>query len=172
MRHRIHFERVPPPGGVQPATVCYPVVDGEMLLIRKQRGLGAGKLIGAGGKVEDGETPGECVRREVREELHVRPVGVEQRGEIEFHFGGPASDGDSLLVSVYAADGVDGEPEPTAEATPVWHPVDDLPYDEMWVDDRVWLPHLLDGRTFAARFVLDDGGERLTEYAVDLDVDL
>lgn len=141
-----------------------------MLLIRKQRGLGAGNLIGAGGKVEDGETPAECVRREVREELHVRPVGVEKRAEIEFHFGGPDPDEDSLLVHVYAAEGVDGDPEPTAEATPVWHPVDDLPYEEMWVDDRVWLPHLLDGRTFEARFVLDDDGDRLITYEVDLDV--
>ncbi len=143
-----------------------------MLLIRKQRGLGAGKLIGAGGKVEDDETPAECVRREVREELHVRPVGVERRGEINFHFGGSDPDGDSLHVHVYAAADVDGEPESTAEAVPVWHPVDDLPYDEMWVDDRVWLPHLLDGRTFEARFVLDDDGDRLESYAVDLDVAL
>jgi hypothetical protein len=42
----------------------------------------------------------------------------------------------------------------------------------MWVDDRVWMPHLLDGRTFRGTFVLDDDGERLTEYELDLDVAL
>ena len=63
------------------ATLCHPVVDGDLLLIRKQRGLGAGKLVGPGGKVEDGETPREAARREVREELRVEPVGVEQCGE-------------------------------------------------------------------------------------------
>jgi 8-oxo-dGTP diphosphatase len=157
---------------VLPATVCYPVVDDEMLLIRKQRGLGAGKIVGAGGKVEDGETPDDCVRREVREELRVRPVGVERVGELHFHFGGPAPDGDSILGYVYRADGVEGKPEATEEAVPVWHPVDDLPYGEMWVDDRVWMPHLLDGRTFRGTFVLDDDGERLTEYELDLDVAL
>jgi len=76
---------------VQDATLCHPVVDGELLLIRKQRGVGEGKLVGPGGKVEDGETPREAARREVREELRVDPIGLAKRGEFVL-----SDDGESL----------------------------------------------------------------------------
>ena len=153
------------------ATLCHPIVDGELLLIRKQRGLGAGKLVGPGGKVETGERPREAVVREVREELRVDPVGVEKRGEFDFHFGDGTVDEDSMHVHVFEAAGVEGEPEATAEAVPEWHPVVDVPYDEMWIDDRVWLPHLIDGETFAGEFVLSDDGKSLLRYEMDIGVE-
>ncbi|WP_436925948.1 8-oxo-dGTP diphosphatase [Halosimplex amylolyticum] len=175
---------------VTEATLCHPIVDGELLFIRKQRGLGAGKLVGPGGKLEDGETPREAARREVREELRVDPVGLEKRGEFDFHFRdreaerseasdrasgdeGPASgdvDDDSMHVHVFAADGIEGDPEATEEAVPEWHPVGELPYDEMWIDDRVWLPHLIAGETFVGEFVLSDDGESLVRYEMDIGV--
>jgi len=154
------------------ATLCHPVVDGELLFIRKQRGLGAGKLVGPGGKVEAGETVREAARREVREELRVRPVGVEKRGEFDFHFRDGRVDDDSMHVHVFAADAIDGEPEATDEAVPEWHRADELPYDEMWVDDRVWLPHLIAGETFRGEFVLSDDGESLVRYEIEIGVDV
>ncbi|WP_123536735.1 8-oxo-dGTP diphosphatase [Halosimplex salinum] len=173
------------------ATLCHPIVDGELLLIRKQRGLGAGKLVGPGGKVEADETVREAARREVREELRVEPTGVVKRGEFDFHFRdreaerseasagasgdeGPASgevDSDSMHVHVFAADGIEGEPEATEEAVPEWWAVDEVPYDEMWVDDRVWLPHLVDGETFVGEFVLSDDGESLVRYEMTVGVE-
>ncbi|WP_135365129.1 8-oxo-dGTP diphosphatase [Halosimplex halophilum] len=152
------------------ATLCHPVVDGELLLIRKRRGLGAGKLVGPGGKVEDGETPREAARREVREELRVDPVGLEKCGKFDFHFRDGSVDDDSMHVHVFAADGIEGDPEATEEAVPEWHPADAVPYDEMWVDDRVWLPHLLDGETFRGEFVLNDDGESLVRYEMEIGV--
>jgi len=157
---------------MQTATLCYPVVDGEVLLIRKRRGVGEGNLVGPGGKVEPGESPTAAVRREVQEELCVEALGVERVGVFEFHVGGADPDDDSMLVHAFRAVGVDGTPEATAEADPEWHPVDDLPYDEMWVDDRIWLPHLLDGRSFEATFVLTADGDAMRSYEVELDVNL
>lgn len=157
---------------MEEATVCYPITDGEMLLIRKRRGLGAGNLIGAGGKLEAGETPDDCVRRECREELRVEPVAPERVGEIDFHFGDPEPGEQSMHVHVYTAEGVEGEPRETREARPVWCSTDDPPYDEMWADDRVWFPHMLEGRTFVGEFVLTDDGESLAEYSVTVDVSL
>ena len=59
------------------ATLMFVVQDGKILLIRKKRGIGAGKVNGPGGKFEPGETALQCVLREVREEsglTEVRPV--------------------------------------------------------------------------------------------------
>ena len=51
------------------ATLLFIVRDGEILLIRKKRGLGAGKINGPGGKIDPGETARQCAVREVEEEL-------------------------------------------------------------------------------------------------------
>jgi len=151
------------------ATLVHPIVDGDLLLIRKQRGLGEGKLLGPGGKVEAGETPREAARREVLEELRVEPVGLEKVGEFAFHFRDDTPEEDSNYVYVYTAAGVEGEPAVTEEAVPEWHPATDLPYDEMWVTDRVWLPHMLQGETFQGEFVLADDGDSMHRYRMDLD---
>ncbi|MEZ3114496.1 8-oxo-dGTP diphosphatase [Halobaculum sp. MBLA0147] len=151
-------------------TICHPVVDGELLLIRKQRGVGAGNLVGPGGAVEAGETPRECVVREVREEVRVDPLDVRKVGEFAFHFRDRDPDDDSMFAHAFRADGIDGDPQSTPEAVPEWHPVADPPYEEMWVDDRVWLPHLLDDRRFRATFVLTDDGDAMHEYEVELGV--
>ena len=51
------------------ATLCFVIRGGEILLIRKKRGLGAGKINGPGGRLEPGETALDCAVRETREEL-------------------------------------------------------------------------------------------------------
>lgn len=134
------------------ATLLFVVRRGRVLLIHKKRGLGAGKLNAAGGKVDAGESPLEAAIREFEEEVRARPVDPRKVGELAFH----VLEGDSILIHVFRADTVDGEPAETEEATPLWVPVDDIPYDLMWEDDRYWLPHLLEGRTFHARTVFDD----------------
>ncbi len=152
------------------ATLCYPIVDGELLLIRKKRGLGEGKLLGPGGKVESGETPREAARREVREELRVEPLGLEKCGEFAFHFRDDTPDDESNYVHLFTATGIEGEPTETDEASPVWYPRSELPYDEMWVDDRIWMPHMLDGESFVGTFVLTDDGNAMRRYEMDLTV--
>ena len=47
------------------ANLCFIVKGGRVLLIRKKRGLGAGKVNGPGGKIEPGETSMESAIREV-----------------------------------------------------------------------------------------------------------
>lgn len=149
------------------ATLCYPVVSGDVLLIEKQRGLGEGKLVGPGGKLEADETPLECVVREVREELAVDLVDPYKVGEFTFRFG----DEDPRLVHVFRANDLDGTPSESPEAVPRWFPADDLPYDRMWEDDRYWLPHLLADEAFTAHFVFDADGDVLEEKRVQTGVD-
>ena len=43
-------------GGMH-ATIMFIIRDGQILLIEKKRGLGAGKINGPGGKIDPGETP-------------------------------------------------------------------------------------------------------------------
>lgn len=144
------------------ATLLFVEDDARLLLIRKKRGLGAGKINGPGGRLDPGETPLACAVREVQEELCITPLAPSQRGEHRFHF----VDGYKLHVYVFLAGGYEGEPAETDEAIPMWHRKDALPYDEMWEDDRIWLPLLLAGRRFSGRYLFD--GDRMLGHEIDL----
>lgn len=142
------------------ATLLFVIRDDEILLIRKRRGLGAGLINGPGGKIDPGESAIEAAVRETTEEVGIVPTGVVEAGELRFHF----VDGLKLHCTVFRADGHDGEPVETAEAVPLWCPVDDIPFDEMWPDDELWFPHLLAGRRFHGRCTFD--GEKLLDSAI------
>jgi 8-oxo-dGTP diphosphatase len=143
------------------ATILFVVRDGRILLIRKKRGLGAGKINGPGGKLDPGETPFACAVRETLEELGVTPLGVEQRGLLRFQF----TDGLAILGHVFLARDCDGEPRETAEAVPLWTPIDAIPYTEMWADDEIWMPWLLDGQRFSGRLLFD--GDAMLGHAFE-----
>lgn len=142
------------------ATLLFVIVGGDVLLIEKQRGLGAGKVNGPGGKIEPGETAAECAVRETREELCVTALGVSEVGQLWFDF----VDGTKIHAVVFRADGFEGEPTETDEAVPLWCPVDQVPFDRMWADDELWFPHLLNRTPFTAHCTFDD--DRLLDAVV------
>ena len=146
-----------------PATLLFVVRDGRVLLIRKKRGIGAGKINGPGGKLDPGETLLECAVRETFEELGVRALGAREMGRLWFQF----VDGLTIHCTVFRADDCTGEAEETDEAVPLWTSVDALPFDEMWEDDRIWLPVMLSGRTFRMWATFD--GDRMLDHRLELE---
>jgi 8-oxo-dGTP diphosphatase len=133
------------------ATLLFIFRGDEVLLIRKKRGLGAGKMNGPGGKIEPDETPAQCAVREAREELRIHAENVEEFGLLRFQF----TDGLGLLCHVFRSDSFTGEPVETDEAVPHWTPLDAIPYDEMWEDDRHWFPLLAARTPFVGNFEFD-----------------
>lgn len=140
------------------AVLLFVIRGGETLLIRKKRGLGAGKINAPGGRIEPGETPEQAAVREAREELCIESAPPRRRGHLRFQF----VDGYSLECDVFSSDGCEGQARETEEAIPLWTPLDALPFDEMWADDRLWLPRMLAGRPFRGRFVFD--GDRMLDH--------
>jgi 8-oxo-dGTP diphosphatase len=136
---------------VVPATLMFIVRDGQVLLIVKKRGLGAGKINGPGGKIDPGETPLDCVIRETQEELEITPLSPVKLGELWFSMG----EIPDILCHVYRSDDFTGTPTETEEAIPLWVNVSEIPYDQMWADDRLWLPLFLAGTPFLGRFVFE-----------------
>ncbi|WP_435345017.1 8-oxo-dGTP diphosphatase [Haloarchaeobius sp. HRN-SO-5] len=155
------------------ATICYPVrgdlplsPDDELLMIRKRRGLGSDLYNGPGGKVEADESPLEAAVRETREEVGLDVGDLTKRAEFDFFFG----DEHVFLCHVYVAREVAGTARTTEEAIPEWRTRESIPYDEMWEDDELWLPAVLDGDTVCGTFYFDDDGDELVDHDVALGV--
>ncbi len=142
------------------ATLLFVIKEGRILLIRKKRGLGAGKINGPGGRLEPGETSVEAAVRETREELGIEALFPDHRGDLHFQF----VDGYSLFCSVFVSPDFRGTPVETDEALPIWTSLEHIPYHEMWDDDSHWLPGVIDGRKFTGFFHFD--GEKMLSHRV------
>src|ERR1700722_1878630 len=140
------------------ATLCFVREPGRVLMIRKKRGLGAGKINGVGGRLEPGELPLAGILREAQEELGIMLVDPVKRGELHFQF----LDGYSLFCPVFVASRFDGTPVETAEAAPFWFDLRQLPFHEMWEDDQLWLGNALEGKSLPGFFDCD-GEEMLSQ---------
>src|SRR5579872_7224791 len=87
------------------------VRDGRVLLCRKKRDTSL--LILPGGKVEPGESPEECLRRECREELgDVEILHLKHLGDYESPAAG--QDGKIVKIALYAG-GLKGNPAAHSE---------------------------------------------------------
>jgi len=135
---------------------------GQLLLILKKRGLGSGKFNAPGGRLEPGETPEQAAARETREETGLTPTGLQPAGMLDFAF----TDGYSLRCHVFTASGCTGALTETDEASPFWCQESDIPYGNMWSDDRLWIPLMLGDKPFRAAFVFD--GEIMLWHILDV----
>lgn len=123
--------------------------SGDIVLGRKTRGYGAGKLVLPGGKDryylgDDGVAliPGiQDAEREVREELGVAidPSDLRQLGMLHI-----ATEDDNKDVKIFETHAERFPLSNSPELTDVrWHPTDRLPYADMPPDYRLWLPTVL-----------------------------
>ena len=137
----------------------------RILLAMKKRGFGEGKWNGFGGKVEEGESIEEAAIRELWEESGLRAEvdHLEKRCEHDFEF---KDDPVIMNVHVYALSEFSGEPQETEEMRPKWFHKNDIPYDEMWDDDKYWLQHFLEGKKFNGQFFFE--GDTVVEHNLNL----
>lgn len=133
----------------------------EICLAMKKRGHGAGKWNGTGGKEEPiDENIKATARRETFEEIGVKVGEIIKVGKIEFEF--LSSPDTGQLVHIYTCVEWEGEPIETDEMSPAWFNIENIPYSQMWTDDAVWLPLVLEGQFVEGKFQFD--GEEITNY--------
>jgi 8-oxo-dGTP diphosphatase len=128
----------------------------EVLLGLKKSGFGAGKWVGLGGHIEDGEKPETAAAREVREEsgLLVPADSLQHMASIEFRF--PARSSWDQTAEVFTTSVYLGEAEESDEVAPRWFGEHELPLNLMWDDARYWLPAVLAGERVDALVTFAD----------------
>jgi len=147
----------------QKATLMFLVKNSKVLLAMKKRGFGKGKYNGVGGKPEKGEGIDDTAVRETKEEVGVTAKKFRLVAKLDFYFSSKREWDQQVLV--YVCDKWDGRPRETEEMKPGWFDVRNIPYDKMWSDDPLWLPHILSGKYVGARFIFDDK-EDVKDYII------
>ncbi|XP_070957788.1 oxidized purine nucleoside triphosphate hydrolase-like [Oncorhynchus clarkii lewisi] len=126
-------------------TLVLVVQPGRVLLGMKKRWFGAGKWNGFGGKVQPGETIEEAARRELQEESGFTVDALDKIGNITFEFIGET---ELLDTHVFRADNYNGEPTESDEMRPQWFDSDKISFGQMWVDNILWFPLMLQKKFF------------------------
>lgn len=127
-------------------TLCYLEQDGKYLMLyrnKKPQDPNAGKWIGVGGRLEEGETPQECLVREVREETGLKLEEYDYRGKVLF-----LSDcWEDEAMYLFTSDKFSGEVlENCDEGELRWIPFEEIFGLSLWEGDRIFLRELLAGR--------------------------
>ena len=119
-------------------TLCYIERGDAWLLlhrIRKANDLNRDKWIGLGGKCEEGESPEDCVLREVREEAGVTLTAYRYRGLVTF-----VSDRwPGEYMHLFTADGFEGEIRECDEGTLEWVKKSEFSSLPQWEGDKIFL---------------------------------
>lgn len=128
----------------------------DVLLGYKRRGLGLGRVVGIGGKVEPGETVRAGAVREIEEEtgLRVDAADLESAGVLDYLF--PSRPAYSQRSHVFTCRRWTGEPVETEEIVPAWFAASEIPFARMWDDAARWLPGVLRGGSVDATFTFGD----------------
>ncbi|HYF75217.1 MAG TPA: 8-oxo-dGTP diphosphatase [Candidatus Nitrosocosmicus sp.] len=138
-------------------TLCYITKDGKTLMlhrIKKQNDVHEGKWNGLGGKLEQGETPEECVIREVFEESGLAVKSPQLRGILTFPL---FSNNEDEYTFLFTASDFEGELIDSEEGKLEWIDNSQILDLNLWEGDRVFLKWLEESRFFSGKFIYEDG---------------
>lgn len=124
--------------------------DDDLLLGEKLTGFGAGRVVAPGGHVEPSESPLAAAVRETHEETGLVVHDTTLCARLEFAF--PVRPAWDLRLEVFTSTMYAGTLVPSSELAPWWCPVEELPLERMWDDDRYWLPRVLAGERLRGAF--------------------
>jgi len=136
------------------------------LLLKASGRFGGGFWNAPGGKINEGESSEEAARREVLEETGLTVINLERMGFLEFFFG-PGKSKPDWTAEVFVTSDFSGEQRESKEGRLEWFSMQELPMEQMWEDDRYWLPLLVEGVKFDGRFEFTADSKKLIRHEIE-----
>lgn len=143
-------------------TLCYIEKDGAWLMLhrtKKEQDQSHDKWLGVGGKFEDGESPEECMLREVYEETGLTLTEYAYRGIVTF----VSDQWETEYMHLFTATGYVGEIGPCDEGVLEWVSMDEVMKLHLWEGDRLFLQRLQGSKDFFSLKV-EYEGEHLSAW--------
>ncbi len=151
------------------STLCYLSRPGreepEILLlhrVKKKNDINHDKWIGVGGKFEEGESPEDCLLREVWEETGLTLRSFRYRGIVTF----VSDQQETEYMHLFTSADFEGETRECDEGEPVWMPKSRMAKLPQWEGDRIFLRLIEEEAPFFS-LMLRYEGERLVFAALN-----
>jgi 8-oxo-dGTP diphosphatase len=146
-------------------TLCYIEQEGCYLMlhrIKKKHDMNQDKWLGVGGHLEEGESPEECLLREVKEETGLNLLSYRQRGIVTF----VSDQYPDEYMFLYTADEYEGTMAECEEGQLEWVPKEKTSRLPLWEGDLIFFELLKDEIPFFS-LKLEYKGERLSAASLN-----
>lgn len=146
-------------------TLCYIEKDDSYLMlhrVKKENDENHDKWIGVGGKFESGESPEECLLREVKEETGLALTKYSFRGLVTFD----SDEWGTEYMHLFTADEYEGTLGECSEGELVWVKKSKIENLKIWEGDRIFLRLLQKNAGFFS-LKLRYEGENLVETKLE-----
>ncbi len=144
------------------STLCYIEKDGKYLMLhrtKKKNDINKDKWLGIGGKFEEGESPEECIIREVKEETGLTLKEYQLRGIVTY----VSNKWETEYMYVFTATKFEGNLIECDEGDLKWIEKEKIHTLPTWEGDYIFVDKLQkDNRFFSGKFEYD--GEKLIKY--------
>ncbi|MBQ3076903.1 MAG: 8-oxo-dGTP diphosphatase [Clostridia bacterium] len=146
-------------------TLCYIERENHWLMLhrtRKKNDINHEKWLGVGGKFQDGESPEDCLLREVKEETGLTLTDYRFRAVITF----VSDSAPTEYMHLFTATGFEGEIGPCDEGELRWVEKSLVPSLPLWEGDKVFFRLLEQNRPFFSLKLVYEG-DRLRSAVLD-----
>ena len=147
------------------STLCHIIKDDCYLMmhrVKKENDINKDKWIGVGGKFEYGESPEECLLREVKEETGLTLLNFKFRGIVTFCYGEDVVE----YMHLFDADEFEGELTDCDEGELVWVPIKEVCDLPIWEGDKIFFKLLAENADFFSLKLVYDTDDTLKEAVV------
>ena len=141
------------------STLCYIEKDDKYLMLhrtKKKNDINKDKWLGIGGKFEEGESPEECIVREVMEETGLKLNSYQLRTIVTY----VSTNWETEYMYVFTSNEFEGNLIPCDEGELHWIQKNEILQLSLWEGDRIFLERLLkdDYQPFCIDLFYDDKG--------------
>ena len=150
---------------VKLSTLCYIEQDGKYLMLHrtvKENDINKDKWIGVGGHFEKGESPEECLLREVKEETGLGLTSYQFRGIVTFI----SDEWPDEYMCLYTADRYTGNIGNCDEGELVWVEKEKIMDLNIWEGDKIFLKLLTENQPFFS-LKLEYKGDKLVNTVLN-----
>lgn len=147
------------------STLCYIEKDHKYLMLHrtvKKNDVNKDKWIGVGGHFEYGESPEDCLLREVREETGLKLTSFQFRGILTFL----CDDWPMEYISLFTADGYEGDMISCDEGVLEWVDKKDIMNLNLWEGDKIFFKLLAENEPFFSLKLVYEG-DRLRQACLN-----